>query len=147
MRAALAAGAGGLFGVGLMVSGMTNPARVQGFLDIFGAWDPTLAFVMGGAILPMGLAWRLARSPKRSALPLAGGTMPAPPSQDLGRDLILGSVLFGIGWGLAGLCPGPALAALGYGGPSVWLFSGAMVLGMLLAPPTRLRVLAAARSG
>lgn len=134
MRYVFALLAGGLFGAGLFVSGMTDTAKVQGRLDIFGDWDPTLAFVMGGAILPMAVAWQVAR--RRSA-PVLGGTFPAPSEPRLDRDLILGSVLFGAGWGLAGFCPGPALAALSYGGAPVLIFAAAMLSGMALAPAAR----------
>lgn len=125
--------AGGLFGTGLHLSGMTDTDKVQGFLDFFGSWDPTLAFVMGGAIVPMALAWRLTRS----RTPLAGGDFPDRPDPRLDRKLILGATLFGVGWGLAGLCPGPALASLSYGGLGGWVFVGAMLLGMALAPRAR----------
>jgi len=112
MRILLALLSGGLFGAGLHISGMTDTGKVQGFLDLFGAWDPTLAFVMGGAIVPMAIAWRMV--PGRS--PLAGGTFASPQEHGLDNKLILGSVLFGVGWGLIGLCPGPAIASLSYGG-------------------------------
>jgi uncharacterized membrane protein YedE/YeeE len=101
MRILLALLSGGLFGAGLHISGMTDTGKVQGFLDLFGAWDPTLAFVMGGAIVPMAIAWRMV--PGRS--PLAGGTFASPQEHGLDNKLILGSVLFGVGWGLIGLCP------------------------------------------
>ncbi|MBY6065916.1 hypothetical protein KUW17_04140 [Leisingera aquaemixtae] len=130
LRMLLALGAGGLFGAGLMLSGMTDTAKVQGWLDIFGNWDPTLAFVMGGALLPMALAWRLTEGRR----PAAGGSFPAPPKAELDRRLILGSVLFGAGWGLAGLCPGPAIASLSYNGWEGALFFTAMACGMLAAP-------------
>lgn len=131
MRALTAFLAGGLFGAGLLVSGMTDTARVQGFLDLFGAWDPTLAFVMGGAILPMAVAWRLKGVP-----PVQGAA--------LAPDLVVGSVLFGIGWGLAGLCPGPAVASVSFGGISGAVFLLAMAAGML-AQPTLRRLWPAAR--
>lgn len=133
MRAVLALLSGALFGGGLHVSGMTDTARVRGFLDFAGAWDPTLVFVMGGAILPMVVAWRFARKGK----PLAGEAFPPPPSDRITRPLIVGSVLFGIGWGLVGLCPGPALASLSYGGWPGFVFLAAMLAGMLAAPPLR----------
>jgi hypothetical protein len=126
----LAFSAGGLFGTGLLLSGMTDTTKVQGWLDVFGDWDPTLAFVMGGAILPMLIAWRIARK----GAPLVGGAYPAPPKHEIGHRLITGSVLFGMGWGLAGLCPGPAMASLTYGGWGGALFLAAMVSGMLAAP-------------
>ena len=133
MRLVLAFLSGGLFGLGLMVSGMTDTTKVQGWLDVFGDWDPTLAFVMGGAILPMAVAWRMTG---RGA-PWAGGSFPIKPNQGLSPDLMLGSVLFGAGWGLAGLCPGPALASLSYGGREGLIFLAAMIAGMLLAVPAK----------
>ncbi|KXF90086.1 DUF6691 family protein [Phaeobacter inhibens] len=142
MRLLLSFSAGGLFGLGLFLSGMTDTHKVQGWLDIFGAWDPTLAFVMGGAILPMALAWQLTRG----RAPLVGGHFPAPPRQELDRRLIIGSVLFGIGWGLAGLCPGPAIASLSYGGTGGIIFIAAMLVGMIAAPPVALRLDRAAAS-
>lgn len=126
----IAALSGSLFGGGLFLSGMTNPEKVQGFLDLSHAWDPTLVFVMVGALLPMTVAWRLTQG----RTPLSGGTFPAPPRPELDRKLILGSVLFGVGWGLVGLCPGPAIASLSYQGASgVWFFL-AMMCGMILSP-------------
>lgn len=125
--------AGGLFGTGLFLSGMTDTSKVQGWLDIFGNWDPTLAFVMGGAIIPMAIAWLLVPGRK----PLAGGEFPAPPAPRLGRNLVLGSILFGAGWGLAGLCPGPSIASLSYGGVGHWVFVAAMIAGMAVAPGVR----------
>jgi uncharacterized protein len=130
MRILLAALAGGLFGAGLFISGMTDTTKVQGWLDVFGAWDPTLAFVMGGAIIPMFIAWRL--TPNRK--PLIGGNFPSPPRPELDHRLIVGSVLFGMGWGLAGLCPGPAIASISYNGWAGALFLIAMLAGMLAAP-------------
>ncbi|WP_299145893.1 DUF6691 family protein [uncultured Tateyamaria sp.] len=124
---------GALFGAGLHVSGMTDTARVRGFLDFAGNWDPTLMFVMGGAILPMLLAWRLTRG----RAPLTGGTFPTQAPQVISRPLIAGSVLFGIGWGLVGLCPGPALASLSYGGWQGIVFLGAMLTGMWSVPRLR----------
>ncbi len=100
-RLILAFIAGGLFGSGLFISGMTDTSKVQGWLDVFGNWDPTLAFVMGGAILPMAVAWAFTKGRK----PLVGGEFPTPPEPKLGRNLVAGSVMFGAGWGLAGLCP------------------------------------------
>ncbi|EAQ04766.1 YeeE/YedE family protein [Pseudooceanicola batsensis HTCC2597] len=137
MRLLLALLSGALFGAGLYISGMTDTTRVQGWLDVFGNWDPTLAFVMGGAILPMTLAWRLTRVAGR---PVAGGQFPAAPMPELDRRLILGSTLFGMGWGLAGLCPGPAIASLGFGGISGIVFLAAMLLGMMVAPGLKARL-------
>jgi len=131
MRLLISFAAGALFGLGLLISGMTDTTKVQGWLDVFGEWDPTLAFVLGGAIIPMAVAWR-ARA--RRTAPFSGGTFPAPPQQQIGRDLATGSALFGLGWGLVGLCPGPALASLSFGGLSGWVFFAAMAIGMLSAP-------------
>lgn len=133
MRLIYAFIAGGLFGTGLFLSGMTDTSKVQGWLDIFGNWDPTLAFVMGGAIIPMAIAWLLVPGRK----PLAGGEFPAPSVPRLGRNLVLGSILFGAGWGLAGLCPGPSIASLSYGGVGHWVFVAAMIAGMAVAPGVR----------
>ena len=136
MRLVFSILAGGLFGAGLFLSGMTDTDKVHGWLDVFGQWDPTLAFVMGGAILPMMLAWRLTRGRK----PLAGGDFPPPPAPRIGHRLVLGSVLFGMGWGLAGLCPGPAVASLGYGGAGGLVFMAAMLVGMGAAPAIGARI-------
>ena len=121
-------GSGMLFGAGLTLGGMTNPERVRGFLDVFGRWDPTLLFVMAGAVLVMAVAWR-ARS--RMQTPLFGDKFSLPDRSDLDAKLIAGSALFGIGWGLAGLCPGPAVAALALGFWQAGLFVAAMLAGML----------------
>lgn len=136
-RMAFAALSGGLFGTGLVLSGMTDTARVQGWLDVFGDWDPTLAFVLGGAILPMAIAWQIAARMRRAVL---GNDLPAPPEPRLGHNLVIGSVLFGIGWGLAGLCPGPALAAATFNGWGGAIFLLAMMAGMVAAPAVRVRI-------
>ena len=127
---------GATFGLGLLISGMTNTDKVQGWLDIFGAWDPTLAFVMGGAIIPMAIAWQLTKSRK----PVYADAFPARPDPRIGRNLVIGSTLFGMGWGLAGLCPGPAVASLSFGGTSGLVFMAAMLLGMMIAPRVRTRI-------
>lgn len=130
MRHMLTAGVSGLlFGAGLAVSGMINPAKVLGFLDPFGAWDPTLAFVMAGALIPMAVAWTWTR---RRGSGLLGDAPPPKASSVVDRPLVLGAVLFGVGWGLVGLCPGPAIAGLLFGGPSLWIFVTAMAVGMLV---------------
>ena len=116
-----------VFGLGLIVSGMANPAKVLGFLDLAGAWDPSLAFVMAGAIAVAAFAFALAK--KRTASFL-GAAMKLPGSRDIDRRLVIGSVLFGIGWGVAGFCPGPGLVALGMGEIKALVFVGAMLLGM-----------------
>jgi uncharacterized membrane protein YedE/YeeE len=124
---------GGLFGAGLLISGMTDTQKVQGWLDFFGDWDPTLAFVMGGAILPMAVAWRLTIGRK----PLLKQDFSQLPDSALDRKIIVGSVMFGIGWALVGLCPGPAIASLGFGGLGGFVFLVTMILGMLIAPKLR----------
>lgn len=129
MRWLLALLSGALFGAGLALSGMMNPARVRGFLDIFGAWDPTLAFVMGGAVIVMGITWAIQR---RMASPLFDIEFHLPGTRDLDPRLIGGSALFGIGWGMAGLCPGPAIASLATALVPAAIFTGAMLVGMLL---------------
>lgn len=120
---------GSLFGAGLAMGGMTDPARVRGFLDLFGDWDPTLAFVMGGAVLVMAIAWRIQ---PRMAQPLFGLKFAIPDRTDLTLKLIGGSALFGIGWGVAGLCPGPGIAALVIEPVSAAIFVVAMLAGMAL---------------
>ncbi|MFN3724577.1 MAG: DUF6691 family protein [Paracoccaceae bacterium] len=139
MRIVFSALSGALFGAGLLVSGMVDTVKVQGWLDVFGAWDPTLAFVMGGAILPMAIAWMVAERRKTSVL---GTPIPAKPDQKLNSNLIIGSVLFGLGWGLVGLCPGPALAAALLNGTSGLIFIVAM-LGAMVATPALRRALTA----
>ena len=118
---------GALFGAGLALGGMTDPARVRGFLDLFGNWDPTLAFVMGGAVIVMALAWRLQA---RMAHPAFAEKFALPDRSDLTARLVGGSALFGIGWGIAGLCPGPGIAALVIEPTSAAIFLIAMLAGM-----------------
>src|SRR5690606_19836790 len=113
-----------LFGAGLTISGMTDPARVRGFLDVFGDWDPTLAFVMGGAVVVMAVAWRIRTGMAR---PVFGEKFSLPDRKDLDGRLIVGAVLFGIGWGTAGLCPGPGLASLVLSPFNAAVFVGAML--------------------
>ncbi len=121
--------AGLVFGLGLIVSGMANPGKVLGFLDLAGAWDPSLALVMGGAVAVGLVAFRLAANRKRSLL---GANMQLPSSRQINRRLVLGSLLFGVGWGVAGFCPGPALVALGMGERKALVFVAAMLAGMLV---------------
>ncbi|MDX7831397.1 YeeE/YedE family protein [Aeromonas dhakensis] len=122
--------AGLLFGLGLAISGMIDPARVTGFLDLAGAWDPSLGFVMGGALLVFMPGYFLLVKPRR--LSLLGEPMAVVPAPKLDRRLIGGSALFGIGWGLVGICPGPALSLISSGQPMILLFVAAMVAGILL---------------
>jgi uncharacterized membrane protein YedE/YeeE len=136
MRALVSFAVGAIFGLGLLISGMTDTTKVQGWLDIFGDWDPTLAFVMGGAIVPMAIAWQFTRGRK----PVLADRFPAPSEPRLGRKLIIGSTFFGMGWGLAGLCPGPAIASLSFGGIGGVVFLMAMLAGMLGAPAVRARL-------
>lgn len=127
MKTGAAAIAGVLFGAGLMISGMTRPDKVVGFLDITGAWDPSLAFVMGGAIAVHFVAYRLV--PKMKS-PIFGGTFAIPTRRDIDPRLLIGAALFGAGWALAGYCPGPALTSLVTGTADIFVFVGAMVVGM-----------------
>ncbi|HUS53076.1 MAG TPA: DUF6691 family protein [Thermohalobaculum sp.] len=128
MRALTALISGALFGLGLILSDMVNPARVLGFLDVAGVWDPTLAFVMAGAVIPMVIAWRIAAT--RQA-PIGGGNFPGPADTQIDTRLLGGATLFGAGWGLVGFCPGPALTALGTGSFAALIFTMAMLAGML----------------
>lgn len=121
--------AGATFGIGLILSGMANPAKVLGFLDLAGTWDPSLAFVMGGAILVGVFAFAFARKRTTSLL---GLPMRMPTATGVDRRLVGGSLLFGIGWGIAGFCPGPALVALGMGEQKAVVFVAAMLAGMAL---------------
>jgi uncharacterized membrane protein YedE/YeeE len=120
--------AGLVFGLGLILSGMGNPAKVQNFLDVFGTWDPSLALVMAGAIAVAIFAFTWAKRRKTSLL---GEPMQLPTATALDGKLLTGAALFGIGWGLAGFCPGPALMNLSTGQGEVWLFVAAMLVGML----------------
>jgi hypothetical protein len=121
--------AGLVFGLGLILSGMTDPGKVIGFLDLTGNWDPSLAFVMGGAVLVGFLAFAIARRRTRNFL---GGAMRVPDRRDIDARLVGGSAVFGIGWGLAGFCPGPALVSFGSGQDKAAVFVAAMLLGMLV---------------
>ncbi|GAB3470645.1 YeeE/YedE family protein [Polaromonas eurypsychrophila] len=118
-----------IFGIGLILSGMTDPGKVIGFLDLFGAWDPSLALVMGGAILIGVFAFALA---KKRTTTFLGDALHLPTSRDIDKRLLVGGLMFGVGWGLAGFCPGPALVSLGTGQPKAAVFVLAMLAGMLL---------------
>jgi len=124
---ALAAGL--VFGVGLILSGMTDPGKVKGFLDVAGNWDPSLAFVMGGAILVGFFAFRLAGRRGRTFL---GGALQLPNRRDIDLRLLGGSIVFGVGWGLAGFCPGPALVSFASGVDQAAVFVAAMLGGMVV---------------
>jgi uncharacterized protein len=128
MTLAAAFAAGLVFGMGLLLSGMSDPGKVIGFLDVAGQWDPSLVFVMAGAIAVGFFAFRLAGRRGRTFL---GGALQLPTSRDIDLRLIGGSVVFGIGWGLAGFCPGPALVAFGAGHVEAAVFVAAMLAGML----------------
>jgi len=130
-----------LFGIGLVVSGMSDPAKVLNFLDLFGTWDPSLAFVMGGAVITAFAGYRIVfRRPK----PLAGASFHVPNSSAIDRRIIVGPAIFGIGWGLGGFCPGPALTAVSMGAVGTYAFVAMMFLGMWLARQAAARYLAAA---
>jgi uncharacterized membrane protein YedE/YeeE len=132
MRLLVSLFCGGLFGTGLVVSGMTDTLKVQGFLDLFGGWDPTLMFVMGGAIVPMFFAWRVTANRETAVL---GGAYPAPPKTQIDTRLAVGGILFGMGWGLSGFCPGPAFASLSFGGTGGVIFVVSMLVAMIAARP------------
>jgi uncharacterized protein len=119
-----------LFGVGLVLSGMADPAKVLNFLDLTGTWDPSLAFVMGGAVLVSFVGYRLVLSRGK---PVIGGTFHMPTSNDIDARVIAGPAVFGVGWGLGGFCPGPALAAVGLGASGTLAFVPAMIVGMWAA--------------
>lgn len=116
-----------VFGVGLIVSGMSDPAKVLGFLDLAGAWDPSLIVVMISAVAVSALAYRWSRRQQRSWI---GAPISVPTGRQIDRRLLVGSALFGIGWGLAGICPGPALVLLGRGASQALVFVAAMLIGM-----------------
>lgn len=118
-----------IFGIGLIVSQMSNPAKIIGFLDISGQWDPSLAFVMAGAVAVFSIAYRLAL---RRRAPLFDKSFLVPEKTRLDKPLIIGSLIFGVGWGLAGFCPGPAIVSSGFGDARVWAFVVAMLAGTAL---------------
>lgn len=121
--------AGLLFGFGLLISGMTDPAKVQGFLDVFGAWDISLALVMGGGLLVATIGVQLAKRQKNSWI---GTLIEMPSKTTINKKLIIGAMLFGIGWGLVGICPGPSIVLLGTGHWQGYVFAVAMLLGMII---------------
>jgi uncharacterized protein len=128
MKLLFALVSGIVFGLGLIMSGMTNPAKVQGFLDLFGAWDPSLALVMAGAIAVSAPAFWIAKRRNES---ISGEAMMIPSNNTIDAKLIAGGVLFGAGWGIAGFCPGPALVSLSSGMSDAAIFVVAMLAGMI----------------
>jgi len=129
MRGLLALASGLIFGLGLIAGGMTDPGKVKAFLDVFGAWDPSLALVMGGAIAVGLFAFTVAKRRKQS---WSGDPIALPVNRTIDARLLAGGVLFGMGWGVAGFCPGPALVALGTGLPAAGIFVAAMLVGMVI---------------
>lgn len=125
---------GVLFALGLGVSGMTQPQKVMGFLDLTGDWDPALAFVMGGALIVNGMAWRFLKGRGHS---LFAGAFSLPQKTRIDGRLLLGAGLFGVGWGIGGLCPGPALTSLAFFSPEIIFFVVAMTFGMLIGNALR----------
>ena len=117
------------FGLGLLISGMTDPGKVQGFLDLAGAWDPSLAFVMGGGVIVGLLGFSLA---KKRTMSISGAPFQWPEMFQIDRPLVLGSLMFGVGWGLAGFCPGPALVAMAFGSDKALVFVLAMTVGIVM---------------
>ena len=128
-RAVVAFGCGLVFGAGLIISQMSNPAKIIGFLDITGNWDPSLALVMGSAVAVFGVLYRLALG---QGTPLFAPRFSLPEKDRLEMPLILGALIFGIGWGLGGFCPGPAIVSAAFGDARVWAFVAAMIAGMVV---------------
>lgn len=120
---------GSLFAVGLSLSGMVNPHKVIGFLDVFGSWDPALVFVMGGGVMINLILFKFILKRKN---PLLGGSFQVPTNKDIDGRLILGSILFGIGWGIGGVCPGPGISNLFLFSPSILVFLAFMFIGMFI---------------
>jgi len=130
MRVLCAVLFGALFGLGLLISGMLDPAKVLGFLDVAGAWNPQLAFVMGGAIAVAAPVFLIARRRERTLL---GDPLELPDRRRLDWRLIAGAAIFGLGWGLSGICPGPGLVLLGFAGMPAWIFAGGLIVGLVAA--------------
>lgn len=136
--------AGLLFGLGLLISGMADPAKVQNFLDVFGTWDPSLAFVMGGAVVTAFIGYRLAL---RRAAPVLAPTFALPVGDGVDARLLVGAGLFGVGWGLTGFCPGPAVVSIPLLAPGTLVFVPAMLAGIVLARVMRTARPAATQDG
>lgn len=128
-RAVVAFVCGLVFGAGLIISQMSNPAKVIGFLDITDKWDPSLALVMGGAVVVFGVLYRLAL---RQGTPLFAPRFSLPEKESLEAPLVVGALIFGVGWGLGGFCPGPAIVSAAFGDARVWAFVAAMMASMLI---------------
>ena len=122
---------GSLFGLGIIIGGMGNPAKIMNFFDIAGSFDPSLIFVMGGALATTFIGYRLVFAQRKR--PLIGTAFQVPKKADIDAPLVIGAVLFGIGWGITGFCPGGSIPAMTLGEPSVWIFIGAMIFGITLA--------------
>lgn len=123
--------AGAIFGLGIAISGMANPAKVLNFFDLAGSWDPSLIFVMGGALITTGIGYLLVFRARQA--PLFDASFHLPINKSIDARLVTGSAVFGVGWGIAGFCPGGAIPAIGFGGVPVIAFVGAMVIGIVLA--------------
>lgn len=142
VRLLLAAFAGAVFGLGIAISGMANPAKVLNFFDVAGTWDPSLIFVMGGALVTTLIGYRIVLG--RQARPLLDTRFHLPTKTDIDTRLVGGSALFGIGWGIAGFCPGGAIPALGLGHSETLVFMGALIVGMVVARFISTRMMTAA---
>ncbi len=134
-RTILAGIIGLVFGAGIAISGMANPAKVLNFFDIAGAWDPSLAFVMGGALLVTAIGYQFVLTRSK---PICEARFHLPTNRKLDMPLVAGSAAFGLGWGISGFCPGGAIPALGFGEPSAWAFVGSMLVGIFLARTIRI---------
>ncbi len=133
---------GAVFGIGIALSGMANPAKVVNFFDIAGSWDPSLMFVMGGALLVTAIGYRVLFGMRSK--PLLAESFSLPTRKDIDARMVLGAATFGVGWGIAGFCPGGAIPALGLGHPETFLFLGGMIAGIVIARILNARLSAAA---
>jgi uncharacterized protein len=122
---------GSLFGLGIIIGGMGNPSKIMNFFDIAGTFDPSLIFVMGGALITTFIGYRVVFALRKR--PLIGSAFQVPKKEDIDAPLVIGAVLFGIGWGITGFCPGGSIPAVTLGEPSVWIFIVAMIAGITLA--------------
>ena len=122
---------GSLFGLGIIIGGMGNPAKIMNFFDVAGSFDPSLIFVMGGALVTTFIGYRVVFALRKR--PFIGSAFQLPKKADIDAPLVIGAILFGIGWGITGFCPGGSIPAITLGEPSVWIFIGAMIAGITLA--------------